>query len=115
MASHGTQVQHIEGASYAVAFGDPENNLLSANHTLASRTASFPPYPAAGGLNPYDPERGSETESIIENFIEATNKYDTLFLTCGLVCLWRMCHRDGTLVAFSADCLLYTSPSPRDA
>ena len=59
MASHGTQVQHIEGASYAVAFGDPENNLLSANHTLASRTASFPPYPAAGGLNPYDPERGS--------------------------------------------------------
>ena len=59
MTSHGTPVQHIEGTSYAVAFGDPENNSLSANHTLASRTASFAPYPAAGGLNPYDPERGS--------------------------------------------------------
>ena len=59
MTSHGTPVQHIEGTSYAVAFGDPENNSLSANHPLASRTASFAPYPAAGGLNPYDPERGS--------------------------------------------------------
>ena len=48
-------------------------------------------------------ETNPETESIIENFIEATNKYETLFLTCGLVCLWRMCYRDGTISAFSTE------------
>ena len=35
--------------------------------------------------------------------MNATNKWDCLFLTFSLVCLWRMCHCDGTVVAFSAE------------
>jgi hypothetical protein len=51
MASHGTQVQHIEGTSYVVAFGDPARYPI-----LGSNGYSINSFPAAGGENPYQPE-----------------------------------------------------------
>ena len=48
---HGARVQHIEGTSYAVAFGDPER------HPLPSwEDYNCPAFPAGDGLNPYEPE-----------------------------------------------------------
>ena len=154
-------VSHSEGTSYAVAFGDPSQHPVPGTDTYGN---FCPAFPAAGGMNPYEPERGDlavltkaledledsirpspelifqtsaalsvyiydglrgvsersrgvtsvdmflhtvetnpETESVIENFMNATNKWDCLFLTFSLVCLWRMCHCDGTVVAFSAE------------
>jgi hypothetical protein len=48
---HGTQVQHVEGASYAVAFGDPERHPLP-----SAEDYICPDFPAGDGQNPYAPE-----------------------------------------------------------
>ena len=73
MASHGTQVQpqpqpqpvqavqHIEGTSYVVAFGDPARYPIFGSDR-------FPMYvfPAAGGENPYQPEMGNMAQWVAQ-------------------------------------------------
>lgn len=48
-------VMHTEGTSYVVALGDPAR-CPTPDPELTS--ATYPDFPAAGGLNPYDSERG---------------------------------------------------------
>ena len=150
---HGARVQHIEGTSYAVAFGDPER------HPLPSwEDYNCPAFPAGDGLNPYEPEshllaplieemepetmdvgiacragcalsayvyevikfgsersfertRGLSTQHMlhitrelypnVKTVVEALKADPTLLCISMLVCLYRMCHLDGTFAAFS--------------
>ena len=151
---HGTQVQHIEGTSYVVAFGDP------ARHSLpATEDYNCPDFPAGDGVNPYEPELHllapvleeleNSTEPGVElvcragcalsAYVYETIKYGSerffertrglsathiLHITSNvfpdvaavvavlrqhesvvgiamMVCLYRMCHLDGTFAAFS--------------
>ena len=46
-----TAVEHTEGTSYLVAFGDPRRYPLPSSVTYYSQD-----FPAAGGENPYQPE-----------------------------------------------------------
>ena len=48
-----TAVEHTEGTSYAVAFGDPARYALPNSDNYSCRD-----FPAAGGENPYQPEMG---------------------------------------------------------
>ena len=151
---HGTQVQHIEGTSYAVAFGDPARHALPATEDY-----NCPDFPAGDGVNPYEPEshllapvleelenstepgpkivcrvacalsayvyetikHGSERSFEQTRGLSATHmlhitsgvfpdvaavvavlrQHETVVGIAMMVCLYRMCHLDGTFAAFS--------------
>jgi len=170
-------VEHTEGTSYVVAFGDPARYPVPAHQTTPGLLSLIPSYPAAGGENPYEPERGRLAQyvaelvpvdvstappsalvtvlrianalcvsiydalrcvsersrgvsaktilhAIMESNDEVTIALDWMIRydaspngggslsACLLVFLYRMCHRDGTLQAFTTTSDLATISAP---
>ena len=71
-----TAVEHTEGTSYMVAFGDPERYPLLFEEKYSTR-----PYPAAGGENPYRPETGllpAANAMLVEVVGEAKPPFDLI-------------------------------------
>ena len=56
-----TAVEHTEGTSYVVAFGDPARYPLPSTENYYCRA-----FPAAGGENPYQPETGLLAQYVAE-------------------------------------------------
>ena len=74
MASeNGTQgTAHLEGASYAVAFGDPSRPFSEQlGPQFPASLFALPAFPDAGGLNPYEPERG-QLESVSDELTDGS-------------------------------------------
>ena len=170
-------VEHTEGTSYLVAFGDPARYPVPAHQTTPGLLSLIPSYPAAGGENPYEPEtgllaqhvaelvpvdvstappsalvtvlrvanalcvstydalrcvpersRGVSAKTILHAIMESNDevtialdwmiRYDASpngggsLSACLLVFLYRMCHRDGTLQAFTTTSDLATISAP---
>ena len=61
----GTSVEHTEGTSYLVAFGHPTRYPLPLQHFEGVSRLNLS-YPAAGGENPYQPERGRLAHYVAE-------------------------------------------------